>query len=127
MLIVKALHGAVRLTPPAVGADAQTRRFNEDLLRNCDAVTLCWANATEAWVRSEADKLSDWQALGRKQQFDYRGLVAGPPPAARKNRNKIINLVLPDQIDKIIDLVEKGPPTRELLADLIPDGAGARP
>jgi hypothetical protein len=125
MLIVEALRDAVKLTPPAVGADAQTRRFNENLLRHCDAVTLCWANATEAWVRSEADKLSDWQALGRKQQFDYRGLVAGPPPVARKNRSKVINLVLPDQIDKFVDLVEKGRPTRELLADLIP--VGARP
>jgi hypothetical protein len=127
-LIAEALHDAVKLTPPAAGADAETRRFNENLLARCDAVTLCWANATEAWVRSEADKLSDWQSLGRKQQFTYRGLVAGPPPAPRKKLNKIRNLVLPaGQIDKIVDLVEAGPPTRELLAELIPGGAGAKP
>ena len=48
-------------------ADADARRYNNDLLVKCDAVTLCWANASEVWVRSEADKLSDWQALGRKQ------------------------------------------------------------
>jgi TIR domain len=126
--IAEALHGSVKLTPPAVGADAETRRFNEKLLQNCDAVTLCWAKATEAWVRSEADKLTDWQSLGRKQQFTYRGLVAGPPPATRKQLNKIRNLVLPaGQIDKIVNLVETGPPTRELLAELIPGGAGPRP
>ena len=77
-------------------SDADARRYNSDLLAKCDAVTLCWGNASEVWVRSEADRLSDWQALGRKAQFAFRGLIA----------------------DKVIDLVEKGPPTAQLLVDL---------
>ena len=112
---------------PVAEADADARRFNSDLLVKCDAVTLCWANASEVWVRSEADKLSDWQGLGRKQQFAFRSLIAGPPPAPHK-KPKAFDLLFQDgQFDKVLDLVEKGPPTRELLADLAPDGACAKP
>jgi hypothetical protein len=112
---------------PVCDSDADSRRFNNDLLAKCDAVTLCWANASEVWVRSEADKLSDWQATGRQQQFVYRSLVAGPPPLPHK-KPKAISLLFQDgEFDKVIDLVEKGAPTRELLADLAPDGAGTKP
>ena len=78
-------------------------------------------------MRSEADKLSDWQALGRKQQFVYRSLIAGPPPLPHKKPNAISLLFQDGEFDKVVDLVEKGAPTRELLADLAPDGAGAKP
>jgi len=125
--VAEALRGGpVKVLIPACEADADARRFNGDLLVRCGAVTLCWANASEVWVRSEADRLSDWQALGRKEQFAYRGLIAGPPPVPHK-KPKAIGLVFDDgQFDKVIDLVEKGPPTRELLADFAPNGAGAR-
>ena len=119
--------GPVKVRIPVAEADADARRFNSDLLVKCDAVTLCWANASEVWVRSEADKLSDWQGLGRKQQFAFRSLIAGPPPAPHK-KPKAFDLLFQDgQFDKVLDLVEKGPPTRELLADLAPDGACAKP
>jgi hypothetical protein len=117
----------VKIRIPVPDADADSRRFNNDLLVKCDAVTLCWANASEVWVRSEADKLTDWQALGRKQQFAYRGLIAGPPPVPHK-KAKAIGLLFQDgEFDKVVDLVEKGPPTRELLAELAPDGPGSKP
>ena len=59
-------------------------------------------------MRSEADKLSDWQALGRKQPFVYRSLIAGPPPLAHK-KPKAISLLFQDgEFDKVVDLVEKG-------------------
>ena len=112
---------------PVCDSDAESRRFNTDLLAKCDAVTVCWANASEVWVRSEAEKLADWQGLGRKEQFIYRGLIAGPPPAAHK-RPKTIGLLFPDgEFDRIVDLVEKGAPTRELLADFAPSGEGLKP
>jgi hypothetical protein len=126
--VAEALRGGpVKVRIPACEADADARRFNSDLLVKCGAVTLCWANASEVWVRSEADRLSDWQGLGRKEQFAYRGLIAGPPPLPHK-KPKAISLVFEDgQFDKVIDLVDKGPPTRALLAELAPDGAGANP
>ena len=126
--VVEALRGTpMKIQIPAAGSDAETRRYNDDLLVNCDAVTLCWANASEVWVRSEADRLKDWEALGRKQQFARRALIAGPPPAPHK-RAQFIRLLFQDgQFDKVLDLVDKGSPTADLLADLAPAPAGPVP
>ena len=126
--LVEALRGSpMKIQIPASGSDAETRRYNDDLLINCDAVTLCWANASEVWVRSEADKLKDWETLGRKQQFAFRSLIAGPPPAPHK-RAQFIKLLFQDgQIDQVLDLVDKGSPTPELLADLAPAPMRSRP
>jgi hypothetical protein len=125
--VAEALRGGpVKIRIPACEADAGARRYNNDLLVKSDAVTLCWASASEVWVRSEADKLSDWQTLGRKEPFVYRSLIAGPPPFAHKNPKAIGLLFQDGEFDKVIDLVEKGPPTRELLAELVPGGAGQK-
>jgi hypothetical protein len=118
---------SVKVRIPALDTDADARRFNGELLAKCDAVTVCWAQASEVWVRSEADKLTDWQGLGRRQQFAYRGLIAGPPPAPHK-KAKTIGLLFQDgEFDKVFDLVDKGSPTRELLAGLAPIGASVKP
>ncbi len=119
--------GPLKIRIPAGEADAEARRYNNDLLVKCDAVTICWANASEVWVRSEADKLSDWQTLGRKQPFVYRSLIAGPPPLAHKTPKAISLLFQDGEFDKVVDLIEKGAPTQDLLADLAPDGAGLKP
>jgi TIR domain len=103
---------------PVSDSDADSRRYNGDLLAKCDAVTLCWANASEVWVRSEADRLSDWQALGRKGQFAFRSLIAGPPPAPHKKSGALSIIFQDGEFDRVIDLVEKGLPTAQLLADL---------
>ena len=103
---------------PVADSDADSRRYNTDLLAKCDAVTLCWGNASEVWVRSEADRLSDWQALGRKGQFAFRGLIAGPPPASHKKKSTLSLIFQDGEFDKMIDLVEQGAPTPQLLADL---------
>jgi hypothetical protein len=112
------LESSVKPRIPVAASDADARRYNSDLLAKCDAVTLCWGNASEVWVRSEADRLSDWQALGRKAQFAFRGLIAGPPPASHKKKNTLSLIFQDGEFDKVIDLVEKGPPTAQLLADL---------
>jgi hypothetical protein len=126
--VVEALRQSpVKVQIPAAGSDAETRRYNDDLLVNCDAVTLCWANASEVWVRSEADRLKDWETLGRKQQFAYRSLIAGPPPAPHKRAQFMRILFQDGQFDKVLDLVEKGSPTPELLADLAPQSAAPGP
>ena len=110
--------GAVKPRIPVADSDAESRRYNSDLLAKCDAVTLCWGAASEVWVRSEADRLSDWQALGRKGQFAFRGLIAGPPPAAHKKKSTLPLIFQDGEFDKMIDLVEQGAPTPQLLADL---------
>jgi TIR domain len=119
--------GPVKIQIPVPDSEADARRFNDDLLMKCDAVTLCWANASEVWVRSEADKLNDWQTLGRKQQFAHRSLIAGPPPAPHKRAQFMKILFQDGQFDQVLDLVEKGPPTPELLANLALDSAGQNP
>ena len=112
------IESSVKPRIPVADSDADSRRYNSDLLAKCDAVTLCWGNASEVWVRSEADRLSDWQALGRKGQFAFRGLVAGPPPASHKKKNALSLIFQDGEFDKVVDLVEKGPPTAQLLVDL---------
>ena len=112
------LESSVKPRIPVADSDADARRYNSDLLAKCDAVTLCWGNASEVWVRSEADRLSDWQTLGRKGQFAFRGLIAGPPPASHKKKSTLSLIFQDGEFDKVIDLVEKGPPTAQLLADL---------
>src|SRR5580698_2721022 len=112
------LESSVKPRIPVAEADADARRYNGDLLTKCDAVTLCWGAASEVWVRSEADRLSDWQALGRKAQFAFRGLIAGPPAASHKKKNTLSLIFQDGEFDKVIDLVETGPPTAQLLVDL---------
>ena len=73
----------------------------------CDAVVLCWANASEVWIRAHARQLRDWRELGRTERFAFRGLIAGPPPG---NRKKILLRVPPrSEIDKVLDLTEQVP------------------
>ena len=38
---------------PAADDDARARRYNDDQMAKCDAVTLFWGKALEAWARSE--------------------------------------------------------------------------
>lgn len=95
--------GPVKIQIPVPESEADARRFNDDLLAKCDAVTLCWANASEVWVRSEAEKLSDWQALGRKQQFAHRSLIAGPPAAPHKRAHFMKILFQDGEFDKVVD------------------------
>jgi hypothetical protein len=112
------LESSVKPRIPMADSDADARRYNSDLLAKCDAVTLCWGNASEVWVRSKADRLSDWQALGRKGPFAFRGLIAGPPPASHKKKSTLSLIFQDGEFDRVIDLVETGPPTAQLLADL---------
>jgi hypothetical protein len=112
------LESSVKPRIPVADSDADSRRYNSDLLARCDAVTLCWGAASEVWVRSEADRLSDWQALGRKGQFAFRGLIAGPPPAAHKKKSTLSLIFQDGEFDRMIDLVEQGAPTAQLLIDL---------
>jgi hypothetical protein len=118
---------SININIPVPESEADARRFNDDLMVKCHAVALCWANASEVWVRSEAEKLNDWQALGRKQQFVRRSLIAGPPPAPHKRAQFMKILFHDGQFDKVVDLVEKGTPTPELVGDIASASVGSGP
>ena len=104
--------------PAFEGPDAEIRQFHNKTLSECDAVALCWASASEVWVRAQASALRDWQGLGRTHQFAFRAVVAAPPPGQRK---KAIKMLFPrSEIDLIVDLSDKPSPSPELLDQLVP-------
>jgi hypothetical protein len=111
------------LLPAFDGPEADIKSFNDKRLAECDAVALCWAKASEVWVRAQASGLRNWHNLGRDHQFAYRAVVAAPPPGSRK---KAGNLLFPrSEIDRIIDLSDKDIPTADQLDLLVPAAAPA--
>ena len=113
------------LLPVFDGPDAEIKSFNGKQLAQCDAVILCWASASEVWVRAQASGLRNWQELGRKQQFSYRAVVAAPPPGSRKKASKL--LFPRSDIDLVVDLSDKPVPTADLLDMLVPAAHAAGP
>jgi hypothetical protein len=106
------------LLPVFEGPQDEIKSFNGKQLAECDAVILCWASASEVWVRAQASGLRNWHDLGRKQQFFYRAVVAAPPPGNRKKAGKL--LFPRSEIDLIVDLSDKDIPTADLLDVLVP-------
>ena len=106
------------LLPAFEGPDSDIKSFNGKQLAECDAVVLCWAKASEVWVRAEASGLRDWHQLGRKQQFFYRAVIAAPPPGQRKKASKL--LFPRGDIDFVVDLSNNNIPTADLLDQLVP-------
>lgn len=113
------------LLPVFDGPDAEIKSFNGKQLAQCDAVILCWASASEVWVRAQASALRNWQELGRKQQFSYRAVVAAPPPGVRKKNGKL--LFPRSDIDLWVDLSDKDAPSADLLDALVPAAQAASP
>ena len=113
------------LLPVFDGPDAEIKSFNSKQLAQCDAVVLCWASASEVWVRAQASGLRNWQELGRKQQFSYRAVVAAPPPGSRKKAGKL--LFPRSDIDLWVDLSDKDIPSADLLDVLVPAAHVAGP
>jgi hypothetical protein len=105
--------------PAFEGSELELKNFHREQLALCDAVALCWASAPEVWVRAHASELRDPQGLGRTKPFAYRTVVAGPPPGSRK---KVRGLFPPREIDFVVDLVDKGRPSPEMLDQLVPGG-----
>jgi hypothetical protein len=125
--LARALQGSKleTLFPAFEGPEADTRSFNSKQLAACDAVILCWASASEVWVRAQASGLRNWHELGRSQQFFYRAVIAAPPPGARKKVGKA--LFPPSEIDHVVDLSDKEILTADLLGLLVPAAATTAP
>jgi hypothetical protein len=104
--------------PAFGGSDVEIRNYHLKKLRECNAVALCWAHASEVWVRSQTDELKNWRQLGRKEPFSFRGVVTGPPPDRRKRNVK--QLFPRSAIDIVVDLEDSELPLPELLDSLIP-------
>jgi hypothetical protein len=96
------------------GADARLR--HQKILRECDAVVVCWASGADSRVWSAFDELQDPRKLGRETNFACRSLVAGPPKdvpgkfmGMRGARQK------KGEIDLVLDLTAyEKPPSDEL-------------
>jgi hypothetical protein len=88
--------------PAFEGNPAELDAFHRETLRDCAAVVLCWANASEVWARATCRELRSWEKLGRANRFSLRGLVAGPPPSGRKS--VLVKLPPEDEIDVVLDL-----------------------
>lgn len=116
--------GIEPLLPVFEGPARDVMAYHERQLQVCDAVIVCWAKASEVWVRSATHELSSWSALGRKRPFDWRALVAGPPPNSRK---KMLSHALSrGEIDQIIDLTTFERPSIEAIGALLPHLARER-
>jgi TIR domain len=88
--------------PALEGDAAELSAFHKQNLLDCDAVLLCWASASEVWVRVTSRELKNWHDLGRDSQFAWRGLVTGPPSGDRKKA--FVQLPPRNEIDVVVDL-----------------------
>jgi hypothetical protein len=105
------------IIPALEGDAADLSSHHRQNLLDCDAVILCWGNASEVWARASARELSEWRQLGRTKRFAYRALVAGPPAAARKNI--LVRLPPRSDIDLVLDLTALPKPVPEALNPLV--------
>jgi hypothetical protein len=103
--------------PAFEGNPAELDAFHRETLRECAAIVLCWANASEVWARATCRELRSWERLGRDAKFALRGLVAGPPPSSRKSM--LVKLPPEDEIDVIVDLTALDAIPPEVLDPLV--------
>ncbi|NJD07355.1 MAG: TIR domain-containing protein [Methylococcaceae bacterium] len=90
---------------PALDGDPrEVEELHKQNLKECDAVVLCYASASEVWVRANAAVLADWNTLGRSQQFRCRAVVTGPPENIRKSA---LQKIKPREIDVVLNLTDK--------------------
>lgn len=102
--------------PSVDGDPAEVIRDHREKLMECDAVVLCWAQASEVWARRRARELN-WRKLGRDTKFAYRSLVAGPPPGERKS--VFVEFPPPNEIDIVLDLTDSKNPLSDALDPLV--------
>jgi hypothetical protein len=108
----------LRAVLPAIeGEPAELDALHRANLRECAAVVLCWARASEVWAKATCRELRSWEKLGRSEKFTLRGLVAGPPPGSRKS--VLVRLPPEGEIDIVLDLTAVDKPSPEVLDPLI--------
>ena len=102
---------------PGIDDDPDRERLHRKNLIECDAVVLCWAQATDVWTKMQANELRSWTEIGRTREFAYRSLVLGPPPGV----SKFDDLDLPprSEIDVVLDLTRDDQLQLEALMPLL--------
>jgi hypothetical protein len=101
---------------PGMDDDPDRERLHRKYLIDCDAVVLCWAQATDVWAKMSANELRSWSELGRKNGFAYRSLILGPPPGESKSD---IDLPPSSEIDWVLDLTKDDQLRLEALMPLL--------
>jgi hypothetical protein len=101
--------------PAMQGNEVQRARLHKEYLRDCDAVILCWAQATDVWAKTSLNELRNWRDLGRTSKFRRRSLVLGPPPGVSKEPIALP----PKDFDYLLNLIDGERPNPELLVTLL--------
>lgn len=107
--------------PAFEGNPEELEEFHRTALRECAGIVLCWAKASEVWIRATCRNWRSWERLGRTAKFAVRGLVAGPPPGSRKS--VLVKIPPKDEVDVVLDLTAFDRPPPEALDPLIRAGA----
>jgi cellulose biosynthesis protein BcsQ len=117
--VVRALrsHGVEAVLPPLEGEPAEIEALHRQLLAQCKSLVLCWATASEVWVRATSHAIRNWREIGRSEPFDWRCLIVGPPPTMRKS--DLISFPPSSEIDVILDLTATELTSLEAFAPLI--------
>lgn len=103
--------------PALEGDPAELSALHREELQNCTSVVLCWANASEVWVKATARELAKWRDLGRSEKFAVRAVVALPPPGQRK---VVLGSFPPrNEIDMVLDLTAVETIEQDLLKPII--------
>ena len=105
------------LLPVVEGTSAELEGFHQRNLRECHIVIVCWAKASEGWVRATSNELKAWKAPAEAKDFAFRGLIAGPPKRPRKEELLPVPIPPRTEIDKILDLMEPARPVPDALEE----------
>ena len=103
--------------PALEGDPAELAALHRQELQNCASVVLCWANASEVWVKATSRELAKWRDLGRAEKFACRAVVALPPPGQRKLA--LSNFPPRSEIDVVLDLTQAGTIDRNTLDPVV--------
>jgi hypothetical protein len=77
-------HDVEAILPVRDDDEIKRNALNDDVMRSCDGVVICWGSATETWTRAQARRFDSWRELGRQRIWEPRGVVLGPPPGTYK-------------------------------------------
>jgi len=88
-------------------------------LEKCQGVVLCWAQASEAWVRGEWDKFREWNKFNRTERFVFREVVTGPPPESRKKNGHIVLDIAESDGEEMSDVTEDNSKLAEVARELL--------
>ena len=80
-------HGHELWFPAFDGEESERNRLHQRYLSDCDAVVMCWANASEVWVRSHAAELK-W----RHSNGGHHSPAAAWSPAPRPRRPRTVSV-----------------------------------